>query len=449
MKIAVIGVGYVGLVSGLCFAKKHNVIFVDVDEDKINLLNNGKIPFYESNLDELCKQVSKRIKFTTDLNEAVNADFIFVCVGTPAKGNDIDLNYVKNACKSVGELIKNQNKYSVVVIKSSVVPKTTFSVLLPILEFASGKKAGQDFGLCVNPEFLREGNAVEDFLEPDRIIIGALSERESKLLYNFYKEYFDDITIINTNLNTAEMIKYCSNAFFPLLISFSNEFAEICERVQDVDVQVVLDAVSMDKRINPKVNDKFLQPGIVHYMKAGCGFGGSCFPKDLKALISFTEKINYESELLQSILSINESRVQNILDRIEKKLGTLENKKICVLGLAFKPDTDDIRESPSINLIEKLLEKGAKVVAHDPKAIKNAQLHFKNRSNILFSDDISEALEGSSCCIVATSWDAYKKLEPKIFKEKMSTPLLVDCRRIYNKDIMKKYVDYLGIGLMS
>ena len=449
MKIAIIGVGYVGLVSGLCFAKKHEVIFVDVDANKINLLNKGRIPFYEPNLNELRRQVSKRAKFTTDLSKAADADFIFVCTGTPTKGNDIDLSHIKNACKSVGKMIRGRNTYPIIVIKSTVVPKTTSSVLLPILEKHSKKKAGNGFGLCVNPEFLREGNAVEDFLEPDRIIIGALNEKDSKLLSDFYKKFFNDVHIAANNLNTAEMIKYCSNAFFPLLISFSNEFAEICERIPDVDVHAVLDAVSMDKRINQKVNGRFLHPGIVSYLKAGCGFGGSCFPKDLKALTSFIKKMNYKPELLQSILSINDSRVQGILNRIEKRLGNLKDKKICILGLSFKPNTDDIRESPSIYMIERLLEKSAKVFAHDPVAIKNAQMHFKDRKGVVFSEDISKALEASSCCIVMTSWEAYKKLDPQIFKEKMNAPLLVDCRRIYDKDIMKDYVDYVGIGLMS
>ena len=192
MKIAIIGVGYVGLVSGLCFAKKHEVIFVDVDANKINLLNKGRIPFYEPNLNELCRQVSKRAKFTTDLSKAADADFIFVCTGTPTKGNDIDLSHIKNACKSVGKMIRGRNTYPIIVIKSTVVPKTTSSVLLPILEKHSKKKAGNGFGLCVNPEFLREGNAVEDFLEPDRIIIGASTEKDSKLLSDFYKKFFND-----------------------------------------------------------------------------------------------------------------------------------------------------------------------------------------------------------------------------------------------------------------
>lgn len=447
-KIAIIGVGYVGLVSGLCFAKRHEVIFIDLDVDKINLLNDEKIPFYEPKLDELLKQVSTNTTFTTDLNTASNAELIFICVGTPTVNEEINLSYVKNACSSVGKAIKNRNTYPVVVIKSTVVPKTTASILLPILERYSGKKAGHGFGLCVNPEFLREGNAIEDFLEPDRIVIGALNEKDGRILSDFYMDFFGEVVLLNTNLNTAEMIKYCSNSFFPLLISFSNEFAEICERISNVDVQIVLDALSMDKRISPKIDGKFLQAEIVNYLKAGCGFGGSCFPKDLKALARFTEKINYKAELLHAVLSVNECRVQTILDRIEKKLGTFSGKKICILGLAFKPNTDDLRESPSIYLIEKLLDKNANVSAHDPMAINNAKAYFNNRENLEFSDDIVKALSGSDCCVVVTSWDEYKILNPRLFKEHMEIPFLIDCRRIYNKEIMNGYVYYYGTGLM-
>ena len=448
MNITIAGVGYVGLVTGLCFAKLgHKVQFFDVDSNKINMLKNGKLTFYEPEVEELLTETKDNIYFTDKLNNLDNGELIFICIGTPTTNNKIDLRYVKQSIENIGSLLKGKNEYHIIVIKSTVLPGTTKYFIRPILERFSNKKAGKDFGLCMNPEFLREGSAVEDFLYPDKVIIGSFGGKEKEMMNKFYSSMFKNVDIINTNLTTAEMIKYTSNSFFPLLISFSNEIANICEIADEkVDVEDVLRAIWLDKRISPIIKGKRIEISVTKYIKAGCGFGGSCFPKDLRAFIQFSKKLKYKPNLLESILHVNESQIPRLIKRVEKILAGLSNKKIAVLGLSFKPDTEDIRESPSLKLISELLRRNAKVAAHDPIAIANAKKFFKNQKNLEFCHNLSDTLKGSNACFIVTSWNDYFKISQDDFKMLMKDPVVVDCRRIYNPSKMQK-IKYIGVGM--
>jgi len=441
-------VGYVGLVTGLCFAKLgHQVYFFDIDSNKINRLKNGKLTFYEPDIKELLIETKDVVHFSDELNDLNDYEIIFICIGTPTTGNGIDLSYVKKSAEKIGSLLKEGRRYPVIVVKSTVLPGTTKNIVLPILEKFSNKNAGKDFGLCMNPEFLREGSAVEDFLNPDRVVIGSFSDKEKKIMGEFYTAMFENADIINTNLTTAEIVKYTSNSFFPLLISFSNEVANICEIAgEKADAEEVLNALWLDRRISPLIDGKRLKPGITHYLKAGCGFGGSCFPKDLRAFIQFSKNLDYKPNLLESILYVNDFRITNLIKRVEESIGSLKGRSVAVLGLSFKPDTDDIRESPSIKLISELLMRKTKVKAHDPVAIENTKKILGNEKNLEFCDDVFDALKGTDACFVVTSWEDYFKISQDDFKKFMKDTVVIDCRRIYNPNNMNK-IKYIGVGL--
>tara|TARA_Y100000310_G_scaffold345466_1_gene465311 strand:- start:21704 stop:23068 length:1365 start_codon:yes stop_codon:yes gene_type:complete len=448
MNIIIVGVGYIGLVTGLCFAKLgHNVHFFDTDKDKINKLKNGKLIFYEPKVKELLEETKSRIHFSDELNDLSENDIIFICTGTPTIDNKIDLSYVKKSAEKIGGLLKSKSEYKIIVIKSTVLPGTTKNIVLPILEKFSDKKAGKDFGLCMNPEFLREGSAVEDFLYPDRIVIGSSDDKGGKIMSDFYAAIFENVDILNTNLTTAEIVKYASNSFFPLLISFSNEIANICETVEEkADVEDVLNALWLDKRISPIIDGKRVDPGIIRYIKAGCGFGGSCFPKDLRAFLQFSKGLNYEPKLLESILHINDTQIIRLIKRAEAAIGDLSSKVIAVLGLSFKPDTDDIRDSPSIKLISELLKKNAKIKAHDPVAIENTKKILGNEENLEFYNDAFDALKEADVCFVVTSWKDYFNITQDDFKKFMKGAVVIDCRRIYNPNKMQE-IRYIGTGI--
>ena len=319
-------------------------------------------------------------------------------------------------------------------------------IIKPLLEKYSGKLAGS-FGLCMSPEFLREGNAVEDATNPDRIVIGQYDEKSGKKFVEIYADAL--CPKVFTNLATAEMTKYAANALFATLISYSNEIARICEATQGVDVLDVWKGVHLDSRLSPKINNKIFTPGVVSYMLSGCGYGGSCFPKDTRALAAYAKSIGVSTEIIRSVIDINDAQPMEMIALLKKALGNLKNKKITVLGLAFKPNTDDIRESPSISVIRKLLDNKAIVVCHDPMIDSIDILEFKN-NKIVFARSIEEALKNADGALVMTAWDEYKKLSPDFFKKLMKKAVVIDGRRIYDKSVfLNSGITYKGIGFIG
>ncbi len=448
MNIAILGCGYVGLTTGLCFTEKgHKVICFDIDKEKLGLLQKGKLPIFEPGLEEIFLQAKEKGLFqaTSDLSKAVKeAEVIFIAVGTPMRPDkSIDISFVENAAKQLGNELKEKQDFSAIVVKSTVVPGTTQEIVCPLLEQASGKKAGTDFGLCMNPEFLREGSAVKDFNEPDRIVLGCLGEKEKGIMRKLYSSY--NAPFVLTNLSTAEMIKYANNSLIATLISFSNEFANLCEKLPGVSVEDVLKAVHLDFRLNPIINKKRVNPNILTYLRAGCGFGGSCFPKDLNAIIHFSEEKGYLPNLLKSVVGINQKRADHIVERLSKELGSLNGKKVGVLGLAFKPETDDIRESQSLKIIQNLLGKGTIVLAHDPMAIKNAKKALNDNSKkVVFFESLSDFLQQNfDAVVLATAWLEYKEANYTNVK------LLFDSRGFLKRELLPKSTKFVSVGLTS
>ena len=431
MKVSVIGSGYVGTVTAACFAELgHNVVCIDIDPGKVDMINRGQPPIYEEGLEELLKKhAGKNIRATTDYDDAVaNTDISFICVGTPSDDNgNIDLGIVKAASKSLGSAIGKKDGYHVVVVKSTVVPETTEKVVVPIIEQASGRKPGVDFGAGMNPEFLREGKAVHDFMHPDKIVVGAIDQRSDDIISAMYAGLECQIKhtcqITHTDPGTAEMIKYVNNSFLATKISFSNEIGNICKKL-GIDTYKVMEAVGKDSRISP------------NFLNSGAGFGGSCFPKDVKALIGKAKELGYEPGLLESVISVNEVQPLMMIDLLESRTGDLEGKRIAVLGLAFKNDTDDIRESRAIPVIRALLDKGAKVSSYDPMAANNMKAIYPD---IEYCDSAVKALEEANGCLVMTEWDEFKGLCSE-FKV-MHRPLVVDGRNM----IRCEDIEYVGL----
>ena len=433
MRIAILGSGYVGLVTGVCFADKgYKVYSIDVDAEKVKTINSGKTPIFEPGLGELLKKNLENDNFKAFLSDdfysqKIQTDLSFICVPTPSKKDgSIDLKFIKNASEDLAKYIENLNQYHVVTVKSTVVPGTTDKIVLSILK-KSGKKLGEDFGLCMNPEFLKEGSAIEDFLKPDKIVIGSYDEKSASVLEKVYESWSSDVPRIKTNLRTAEMIKYAQNAFLATKISFINEIANICQKI-GIDAKKVSYAIGLDKRINP------------NFLNFGVGFGGSCFPKDVEALISTSEKIGYEPKLLKSVIHVNEKQPLEAL----KMVGDLNDKTISILGLAFKPDTDDIREAPSIRLIQELKKHNVIIQAYDPQAVENMKAIFPD---ITYTESPLGALKNSDICFVMTEWEEIKELKSKDFLNSMRTPVVIDGRRIFDpEEKIKAGIDYRGIG---
>jgi UDPglucose 6-dehydrogenase len=425
LNVSVVGSGYVGTVSAACFADLgHNVVCIDIDAKKVDMINRGEPPIYEEGLEKLLKKhAGKKIKATSNYNEAVaSTDISFICVGTPsdARGN-IDLSIIKAASKSLGEAISLKKNYHVVVVKSTVVPETTENIVIPIIEKASGKQVGVDFGAAMNPEFLREGKAVYDFNHPDKIVVGAVDQRSDDLVCSLYSRLDREIT--HTNPRTAEMIKYVNNAFLATKISFANEIGNICKKM-DIDTYQVMEAVGKDIRISSQ------------FLNSGAGFGGSCFPKDVKAIIGKAKELEYKPELLESVIEVNEKQPLLMIDMLESKIGSLKGKKISVLGLAFKNDTDDIRESRSIPVIKTLIDKGAIVSTYDPMACDNMRNIF---GDIAYYSSTVQALENTDACLIMTEWEEFKDLCSE-FKV-MHRPLVIDGRNV----IHCKEIEYIGL----
>jgi UDPglucose 6-dehydrogenase len=425
MKISVIGSGYVGSVTAACFSEVgYEVVCVDIDKKKIDQINAGIPPIYEEGLGELLQRhAGKSLTATTDYESAIrDTDISFICVGTPsAEDGGIDLSIVRAATASIGAVLAKKERYHVVVVKSTVVPETTEKFVLPILEETSGKIAGKDFGVAMNPEFLREGKAVYDFMHPDKIVVGAIDQKSGDFVSELYQTFKCEVT--RTNLSTAEMIKYANNSLLATKISFANEIGNICKNLK-VDTYEVMEAVGKDTRISPK------------FLNSGAGFGGSCFPKDVKALIGKAKEIGYSPVLLESVIGVNEKQPILMIEMLRRKIGNLEGKKVAILGLAFKNETDDIRESRAIPVIAELLRLGAEVSAYDPMATENMKRIFPT---IEYYGKAKDALEGANACLVMTEWDEFKQLDSEF--EVMKEKIVIDGRRV----IKAKNIDYEGL----
>lgn len=447
MKISVIGTGYVGLVSGVCLAEKgHEVICVDVDPTKVDKINRAEPPIHEKGLDELLrKNIGQRLSATTDLMSAVHAtDLSLIAVGTPFKGDEIDLTYIRQAAADIGNALKTKSAYHVVVVKSTVVPGTTEDVVLPAVETASGKKAGVDFGVGMNPEFLREGEAIEDFMAPDRIVLGGFDERSTDALAELYS-VFEQVEKVRTNPRTAEMIKYTANSLLATMISFSNEIGNLAAALGGIDVAEVMRGVHLDKRLTPILSDgQRVIPGFTTYLEAGCGFGGSCFPKDVKALIAHGKKAGNPMGLLTQVIEVNEHQPAKVLDLVHQHHPDLKGISVAVLGAAFKPGTDDIRESPALPVIDTLCREGASVTVFDPIAVPPLKATFPDHK-IHYADTLENAIGSAAVIVIMTRWAEFKQV-PALIVGRTPPPLVVDGRRMLDKHSVQRYE---GIGLTS
>lgn len=427
------GTGYVGLATAVCFAAKgHRVRCVDIDESKIEKINKGVSPIFEEGMDQLLRESVEEGRLSASANledSVVNSDCTFICVGTPYKDDgSIDLSFVKSASISIGRALKRVKGRHTVVVKSTVLPGTTEEVVIPRLEENSGLRASRNFGICMNPEFLREGQAISDLLNPSKtgIIIGEADPKSGDTLVKLYGGF--EGKILRTNLRTAEMIKYARNAYLAKDISFSNEIANICSAFS-IDYLGVKKGLEMDSRI-----------GEGRFLAAGIGYGGSCFKKDVTALIKKAESVGIKPQLLKTTEFVNEMQPAVAVMLVKRALSRLASRKIAVLGVAFKEGTDDIRESRALKLVELLIKEKAKVVLYDPKATDNARKVLGEK--VEFATTAKEALTDCCACIVATEWAEFRN--PDLYKRKGL--IVVDGRRIVDPKRLPANVQYYGIG---
>ncbi len=431
MKLCMIGTGYVGLVSGVCFSDLgNNVICVDKDQAKINSLKKGKIPIYEPGLEELVLKnyKNKRLSFSTDLKDSVKkSDIIFICVGTPTRkgGSGADLSQVFNVAKEIGKSI---NKFKIIITKSTV-PVTTGDQIEKIIQKTNKKKK---FSIVSNPEFLREGEAIRDFVYPDRVVVGTNDIKSNKILKTLYSPLISKgAQYLNTSRRAAELIKYASNAFLATKITFINEMANLCEKT-NINIEDISIGMGLDKRIGGR------------FLRAGPAYGGSCFPKDTKAIINTADKFKTKLSVIKSVIKSNDNRSNLLLSRVSKLLkNRLKNKKICFLGVTFKANTDDMRDSSSLTMIPILSKKGAKVSYYDPTGHKK---EFNKYKNVSFENNIKDALKNSDLIVVHTEWNDFKSINFKSYL-KGRKPIIFDMRNIYSPTKMKQQgFKYFGVG---
>jgi UDPglucose 6-dehydrogenase/GDP-mannose 6-dehydrogenase len=446
MKIAIVGTGYVGLVSGVCLASKgHEVTAVDVRHDVVEQLRQGVATIHERGLPSLLQEQweAGRFRATTQMEDALaDAELVLVAVGTPSENGRIDLRHVEEASRAIGTHLRGRKAFLAVVVKSTVIPGTTDTVVRRVLEESSGKRLGE-FGLGMNPEFLREGSAVEDFLEPDRIVLGAEDERTRELLQQLYAPWTCDKLAVNTR--TAELIKYANNSLLATQISAINEIANLAAQLGGVDVMDVVRGVQLDKRWNPVLMDGTrAQPQILSYLVPGCGFGGSCFPKDVQALRSQGESLGLPMRMLQAILDVNAAQPGQIAALLGRQWPTLHGRRVLLLGLAFKPDTDDVRESASGKILADLLARGATVAAHDPVAMANARRAWPELSFVGVEDWQAEVAH-CDAVVVATRWPEYLALQKPPLNDRLAGKVLVDARRFLDRNFFVR-ATYLTIG---
>ncbi len=443
MNITIVGTGYVGLISGVCLAAKgHHVCCVDTNSSTVQRLNSGHPTIYERGLPELLTEVhsSGRFRATTELEGALGtSEIVLIAVGTPSSNGEIDLEQVRTAARQIGSYINTSQRHISIVVKSTVVPGTTDTVVKKEIEKASGKQHG-DFGLGMNPEFLREGNAIEDFMYPDRIVFGHEDKNTLHRLETMYAPWQTEK--LHVNSRTAELIKYSNNALLAVQISAINEIANLAAALGGIDVMDVARGVHLDKRWSPIVSNRRITPPILTYLVPGCGFGGSCFPKDVQAIRTQGMRLGLPMEMLNAVLAVNESQPQQVINIIEKDTGSLAGRTALVLGLAFKPDTDDVRESASLKIIASLLGKGSHVLAHDPIATEN----FKRAmgpfaSEVEFLESWRERVRDADIIILATQWPEYAEINSTRIEGKT----IFDARRMLTPDSVAR-ARYLSIG---
>lgn len=431
MDIAVIGTGYVGLVTGAGLSDFGNdVICVDVDTKKIEALNNGEIPIYEPGLDQLVKKnvTEGRLRFTTNLAEAIEAArAIFIAVGTPPKADgSADLRFVKEVAESIAEHMNGPK----LVITKSTVPIGTGKLIDGII---AAKGTGHKASIVSNPEFLREGSAIEDFMRPDRVVIGASDDESANLMKEIYAPLHSlEIPFVVTNVESSELIKYAANGFLATKITFINEIAVICEKV-GADVQDVALGMGLDSRIGPK------------FLQAGPGFGGSCFPKDTSAMADISRNHGYDFQIMEAVLRVNDAVKLRMVDKVVDALGgDVQGKTVAFLGLAFKPETDDMRDSPTIPVIKGLQERGATVHAYDPQAMENSKAHV---SNVVYFDDAYSTAEGADALVLATEWNEFRALNFDRIQKALRQPVVVDLRNVYDPHRMAALgFSYTSVG---
>jgi len=446
MNIAIVGTGYVGLVSGTCFSESGNqVICVDIDEKKVERLTKGEVVIYEPGLEVIFERNLKagRLHFTTDLNSAVEkSDLIFLALPTPpGEDGSADLSYVLGVAEHIGNILKEHKAYKVVINKSTVPVGTAEKVQAKIAENFDG-----EFDVVSNPEFLREGVAVDDFMKPDRVVVGTSSERARGLMEQLYKPFVrQGNPVYFMDERSAEITKYAANSYLATRITFMNELANICEKV-GADVDVVRKGMGSDTRIGKR----FLFPGI--------GYGGSCFPKDVQALARTSHQNGYDFNILDSVMKVNDKQKLVLFEKIkEYYTGDLSGKIVAIWGLAFKPNTDDVREAPALYIIEKLVEAGAQVQAFDPEATENVMKHFENKSEdflqkISYADSAYDALEGSDCLAILTEWSIFRTPDFEQMRSKLTEPVIFDGRNLYDLDVLQKegfYYNSIGRKVIS
>jgi UDPglucose 6-dehydrogenase len=433
--VTVIGLGYVGLSLAVCLATKgFRVIGCDVDQNRVKRINGGKPPFYEPRLEDLLQSaLRKGFKASTTISPShIN----FITVGTPEGDGEVDLSQVESASRDLGASLAKRDGYSLVVVKSTVPPGTTEGLVKEAVESTSGKKVGRELGLAMNPEFLREGSAVEDTLKPDRIIIGEYDEKSGDTLLELYRRFYQKgmPRLLRTSIVNAELIKYANNAFLATKLSFINMIANLCQKIPGANVDVIAKGIGMDRRIGEE------------FLRAGPGWGGSCLPKDTRALKKIFSDAGVESPLLDGAIQTNELQPLKIMGLIEESLGDLRDRRVAVLGLSFKPNTDDVRGAVSISLIKLLLEKGAEVTAYDPAAVENAKKALQGNGGgndrISFANSLRDALRDADCCVIITEWDEFRKLGARDLSS-MRNKVVVDTRRILDP------ADFDGIKLIS
>jgi len=438
MKISIVGTGYVGLVTGTCFADVGNqVLCVDKDQKKIDLLLDGKIPIYEPGLERLVNAnvAQERLRFTTDIKQAVeHAEIIFIAVGTPPdEDGSADLSHVLAVAKAIGQ---NLSEYRVVVTKSTVPVGTAEKVRAAIQAELDERGVDLQYSVASNPEFLKEGAAIEDFMKPDRVIVGADDDRAVELMRALYAPFNrNHERLIVMDIPSAELTKYAANAMLATKISFMNELSNLAERL-DADIELVRQGIGSDPRIG------------YHFIYPGCGYGGSCFPKDVQALHRTARQYGYDARILDAVEAVNQDQKSVLLDKIDRHMGAdLTGKEIAIWGLAFKPNTDDMREAPSRVIIDGLLARGAKVRAHDPVAIEEASHLYSDNDAVRFCEDLYDATDGADALVLVTEWKAFRSPDFERLNSGLNEALIFDGRNIYDPDTLAKLgFKYYGIG---
>lgn len=450
MKISIIGTGYVGLVSGVCLAAKgHHVRALDIRKEVVDQLNLGKPHIHEAGLEDLLGKCVDEGRFEAHLVSPKGfegSELILIAVGTPT-GDDgsIDLVQIESAARTVGRFLSQSNRFLAVVVKSTVVPGTTDTFVRQILEEETAGSSAS-YGIGMNPEFLKEGNALEDFMNPDRIVIGADDAGTIKALRNLYLPWDCDKLVVNTR--TAEMIKYANNCLLATQISAANELANIASAIGGIDIREVMTGVHLDRRWSPILeNQQRIRPEILAYLKAGCGFGGSCFPKDVKAMISAGLSAGSNTDLLKAVVSVNNAQAGQVVRLLDAAFGgELPGSRVLLLGLAFKPGTDDVRESASLKIMKDLLDRNCHITAHDPIATVNFKATFGS-SNGQYVNNWQSAVPNHDAIIIATIWDEYLDLKLPAMNQQVAEKVIVDARGLFTKDDFPNSTYYTTIGM--